>query len=37
MLMVFEKMKIIDSQKVDELLADCDFLSKKIANFIRTL
>jgi four helix bundle protein len=37
MLMVFEKMKIIDSQKVDELLADCDFLSRKITNFIRTL
>lgn len=37
MLMVFEKMEIIGSSKVDELLADCDVLSRKITNFIRTL
>ena len=37
MLMVFEKMELIESPKVDDLLADCDFLSRKITNFIRTL
>ncbi len=37
MLMVFEKMAIIESQKVAELLEDCDSLSRKITNFARTL
>ncbi len=36
MLMVFERMELIESPKVDELLADCDFLSRKITNFMRT-
>jgi len=37
MLLVFEKLGLLESNKVDELLADCDFLSRKITNFIRTL
>jgi four helix bundle protein len=37
MLLVFEKMQLLDSAKVDELLTDCDVLSRKITNFSRTL
>ncbi len=37
MLLVFEKLSLLDSNKVDELLADCDFLSRKVTNFSRTL
>jgi four helix bundle protein len=37
MLLVFEKMHLLDSTKVDELLTDCDMLSRKITNFSRTL
>ena len=37
MLLVFEKISLLDSNKVDELLADCDFLSRKVTNFSRTL
>ena len=37
MLMVFEKLGLLKSTKVDELLLDCDFLSRKVTNFIRTL
>jgi four helix bundle protein len=36
MLLVFEKLQLLESTQVDELLADCDFLSRKITNFIRT-
>jgi four helix bundle protein len=37
MLLVFEKMQLLDTVKVDELLTDCDVLSRKITNFSRTL
>jgi four helix bundle protein len=37
MLLVFEKMQLLESTKVDELLTDCDVLSRKITNFSRTL
>lgn len=37
MLLVFEKMGLLDATKIDELLADCDTLSRKITNFSRTL
>jgi len=37
MLLVFEKLGLLESNKVDELLADCDILSRKITNFSRTL
>jgi four helix bundle protein len=37
MLLVFEKMAIIDPEHLSEVLADCDVLSRKITNFIRTL
>ena len=37
MLLVFEKLGLLDSTQVDELLADCDSLSRKITTFIRTL
>jgi len=37
MLLVFEKLGLINSKKVDELLVDCDVLSRKITNFARTL
>jgi four helix bundle protein len=36
MLLVFEKLQLLELKQVDELLADCDFLSRKITNFIRT-
>lgn len=37
MLLVFEKLGLVDSKQVDELLADCDRLSRKITNFARSL
>jgi four helix bundle protein len=37
MLLVFEKMQLLDSPNVDELLTDCDVLSRKITKFSRTL
>lgn len=37
MLLVFEKMGLLDAAKIDELLADCNTLSRKITNFARTL
>ena len=36
MLLVFEKLQLLELNQVDELLADYDFLSRKITNFIRT-
>jgi four helix bundle protein len=36
MLLVFEKLGLLDATQVGELLTDCDFLSRKITNFIRT-
>lgn len=37
MLLVFEKLGLCDSAKIDELLIDCDLLSRKITTFSRTL
>jgi len=37
MLLVFEKMALVAAPKIDDLLADCDTLSRKITNFSRTL
>ena len=37
MLLVFEKMNLIETALVDELLIDADILSRKITNFSRTL
>lgn len=37
MLLVFEKLGLCDATKIDELLADCDLLSRKLTNFSRTL
>jgi len=37
MLLVFEKMALVEASKIDDLLADCDTLSRKITNFSRTL
>ena len=37
MLMVFEKLSLLSSPEVDELLLDCDILSRKITNFSRSL
>lgn len=37
MLMVFETLGLFDSADLDELLTDCDILSRKITNFSRTL
>jgi len=37
MLMVFEKLGLFEPGEIDELLADCDALSRKITNFSRTL
>jgi four helix bundle protein len=37
MLLLFEKLALIDSTQTDELLADCDVLARKITNFARTL
>ena len=37
MLLVFEKMGLVDAAHINELLTDCDVLSRKITNFSRTL
>ena len=37
MLMVFEKPGLVSSLEMDELLTDCDMLSRKITNFSRSL
>jgi len=37
MLLVFEKLGLIDSKQVHELLSDCDLLSRKITNFSLSL
>ncbi|HKZ79909.1 MAG TPA: four helix bundle protein [Pyrinomonadaceae bacterium] len=37
MLMVFESLGLFTSLEVDELLTNCDTLSRKITNFSRTL
>lgn len=37
MLLVFEKMDLLKSVEIDELLWDCDTLSRSITNFSRTL
>ena len=37
MLFVFERMSLVSSDEVDELLEDCDKLSRKISNFLKTL
>lgn len=37
MLLVYEKLGLIDSNEVDGLLGDCDILGRKITNFSRAL
>ena len=37
MVMVFEKLGLLEEAEVAELLADCDLLSRKITAFSRTL
>jgi four helix bundle protein len=37
MLLVFERLGLLESKEVDELLWDCDEESRKITNFSRTL
>jgi four helix bundle protein len=37
MILVFEKLGLIESTEVDELLWDCDEASRKITNFSRAL
>ena len=37
MLMVFESLGLFGSSEIDELLIDCDVLSRKITNFSRSL
>jgi len=37
MLMVFEALGLFSSSDIDELLTDCDLLSRKITNFSRSL
>jgi four helix bundle protein len=37
MLLVFEKLNLLETQQVDELLRDCDSLSRKITDFSRSL
>ena len=37
MLMVFEGLGLVGSIEIDDLLADCDTLSRKITNFSRSL
>ncbi len=37
MLLVFEAMKVFESHDVDELLTECDVLSRQITTFSRTL
>jgi len=37
MLLVFEKLGLVNSGEIDGLLTGCDALSRKITNFTRTL
>ncbi len=37
MLLVFEKFGQVEPGEADELLSDCDILSRKITNFSRSL
>ena len=37
MLMVFESLGLFQSVEIDDLLTDCDILSRKITNFSRSL
>lgn len=37
MLLVFERLRLLESSEVDDLLWDCDEESRKITNFSRTL
>ena len=37
MLLVFQKMKALTATDIDDLLKDCDLLSRKITSFSRTL
>ncbi len=37
MLLVFERLRLLENTEVDELLWDCDEESRKITNFSRTL
>jgi four helix bundle protein len=37
MLLVFEKLGLCETEKINELLSDCDTLSRKITTFSRTL
>ncbi len=37
MLMVFESLGLFSSSDIDELLTDCDILSRKTTNFSRSL
>lgn len=37
MLMVFEALGLFGKSEIDELLTDCDLLSRKITNFSRSL
>ncbi len=37
MLLVFEKLGLVNSDEIDELLTDCDVLSRKITSFARAL
>ena len=37
MLMVFETLGLFNSDEIDDLLPDCDRLSRKITNFSKTL
>jgi four helix bundle protein len=37
MLFVFEHMKLVTSNEVDDLLEDCDKLSRKITNFLKSV
>jgi four helix bundle protein len=37
MLLVFEDLKLVTGNEIDELLEDCDKLSRKIVAFSRTL
>ena len=37
MLLVFETLELLNTRQVDELLEDCDHLSRKITSFSRSL
>ena len=37
MLMVFERLGLFSAEEIDELLTDCDVLSRKITNFSRSI